>query len=468
MRTAHIIITCLLLCSLNSCAQPPVQNPLISGPWLITLITNDVGRLQAVMNFEADEQRSADTVLFHAYTEKDMDRKILGGMKATLGRIAGSNFKDGSLIRISKGQLIHQDTLHGILVTPFGNYFLNASLDHNRISGTLSNGNHLVVGTVAGLKGQPKMPLHDYRMIVDSALKTAESKLYDPALLKGDAWLDVRKEIRRISTLTGDDAALVMAFFYYARKLPFSHFALYVPASADTSSSVIADADLLLSSKSPNTAYLKINSFGGRAIEMEKVFNEIVDKEYSNLIVDLRGNPGGSIEAGMAFAQHLLKDTLYAGILLTQQYFRTHASPPMPKDYPEFLSFSESNYHLLLKGIAEYPGICLKGIPKAPSFKGRVYILTDKRTASTCEPIVYALKQHQLATVVGQKTAGAMLNGESFPAGDGYMITVPTATYYTSDGFKIDRQGVAPDIILKDEDALDYVLKQINGVESHD
>ena len=90
------------------------------------------------------------------------------------------------------------------------------------------------------------------------------------------------------------------------------------------------------------------------------------------------------------------------------------------------------------------------------------------RTASTCEPIVYALQQHHLATIVGQRTAGAMLNGESFTAGDGFVVTVPTATYYASDGFRIDRQGVTPDIAVPETgDALEYALQLIRS-EPHD
>lgn len=466
MRYVYITIAYLLLYSMNSCALPVVPAPLISGPWLMTFTTPDAGRLQVLMTIEAEEhQRPDDGVPFHAYSEKNMDQKILGSLKARFGRLAGSNFRQGSLLRIVQGHFMHGDSLTGILITPFGNYYLHAQLDHQHISGILSDGRYKAIGSMEGIKGRPKLPLHDYLRIADSALKITESKLYDPALLKTPAWTGFRKELQRVSAATNDDAALVMAFFYFARKLPFSHFALYVPASADSSTATSTGTDLFLSEKSPHTAYLKINSFGGRASDMEKVFEEINSKGYRNLIVDLRGNPGGAIEAGMAFARHLIRDTLYAGVLLTRRYFDAHTTLPAPGDYSSFPAFSEANEHLLLREIAAYPGICLKGNPAAPGFRGKVYILTDRRTASTCEPIIYALKQHRLATIVGQTTAGAMLNGASFPAGDGFMITLPTATYYTSDGFKIDRQGVTPDIALKDEDALTYVSEQIKVEE---
>ncbi len=51
-----------------------------------------------------------------------------------------------------------------------------------------------------------------------------------------------------------------------------------------------------------------------------------------------------------------------------------------------------------------------------------------------------------------------MLNGETFSLGEGYSLTLPTATYYTADGYKIDQQGVSPDIATGTRDALDVTL----------
>ncbi len=54
-----------------------------------------------------------------------------------------------------------------------------------------------------------------------------------------------------------------------------------------------------------------------------------------------------------------------------------------------------------------------------------------------------------------------MLNGEFFDLDKGFKMVIPTADYYTSDGFKIDQNGVKPDIETKQEEALDYVMKNL-------
>lgn len=90
-------------------------------------------------------------------------------------------------------------------------------------------------------------------------------------------------------------------------------------------------------------------------------------------------------------------------------------------------------------------------------------MLTSGKTASTCEPIVYALKKHQLATIVGQTTAGAMLSAAFFQVYGKYYLFLPIADYYTSDGKRLDQVGVEPDIPVEAESALD-VAKQLLAV----
>lgn len=467
MRIIFLLAMTFTLC-VDSCASEHLQIPKFTGDWLITITTRDVGKIQMVMNWEVDKTYSPDSITFDAYTEKDVDKKILGNIKARLGRVAGSNFKNGSLIRIANGYLSKGKIVHGVLVTPFGNYYFDTHFTDGHMIGTLSDGSGQLAGSVEGVHGRPKLPLHNYPEIASNALALAERKLYDPSLLKRNEWREFRQEITRVSKFTSDDAAFVMAFFYYARKLPFTHFALFSPGNTDTNKIATVNDDIIIVEKPHQTCYMKIKSFGGKAADMDKAFEDIAVKNYKNLVVDLRGNSGGSIEMGMAFGRHILRDSLYIGVLLTQKYFASRTTLPNQKDFDHFLSFSAANYGLLIQGISEYPGICLKGYSAPPIFTGTIYILTDERTASTCEPIVYALKQNRLATIVGNKTAGAMLNGEQFTVGANYMLTVPTATYYTADGFKIDKKGVEPNISLNGKDALDFVINKIATESTND
>src|SRR5690606_42154192 len=96
-----------------------------------------------------------------------------------------------------------------------------------------------------------------------------------------------------------------------------------------------------------------------------------------------------------------------------------------------------------------------------PTRRSSDLILTNKNTASTCEPIVYELQRQKRAIIIGEKTAGAMLNGEMFELNQSFKMFIPTADYYTSDGYRIDLNGVKPDIETKSEDALTVALNRV-------
>lgn len=90
-------------------------------------------------------------------------------------------------------------------------------------------------------------------------------------------------------------------------------------------------------------------------------------------------------------------------------------------------------------------------------------VLTDRRTASSSEALVYGIKLHGLATVVGERTSGVMLSGEQFPIGDGWMVMLPTADFYAADGYRIDGAGVEPDVHAPPREALARALESLGA-----
>ena len=206
---------------------------------------------------------------------------------------------------------------------------------------------------------------------------------------------------------------------------------------------------------------MKILSFSGSVSEMDSIMTIVKTKKYTNLIVDLRDNSGGSVAAGLTFAKNIVDSSFYGGIFLTQKWFNEHKELPKVNEYTQFPLFSEANFDLIIEGIHNKKGLCLQVVPNEKVYSGNVFILTNNNTASTCEPIAYGLKQFKQATIVGEKTAGAMLNGEIFDLKSGFSLVIPTATYYTSDGYKIDENGVIPNIETESKDALNYVLDNL-------
>jgi hypothetical protein len=361
--------------------------------WYIELNSQDIGLVRSFMNFEFKDNS------FTAYSRKHAVSDILGFWKSGLARLFTNDFKHGALLNISHGITRRRgDTLvlTGIFQSAIGNYYFNGRMLNGTMTAILTGGNKATRGVMTGSLKLPDLPLSNYSQLVEQALKKRDEKIFNTKVLASEACSDFDGQIREIATKVQDDVEMEFAFYYYARKLPFSHFSLMRPAPAtEAKESGKAPArQVSLEEKSPATAYMKISSFGGTAAEIDSVFSIVLQKNYRNLVVDLRNNSGGHVEPGMQFARWIVDSTLYGGVFLTQKWFTHHSTLPQQQEYSRLPHFTESNFDLIIEGIHEQEGLCLKVIPKENNYKGKLFILTNGVTASTCEPIVYTLKQH--------------------------------------------------------------------------
>jgi hypothetical protein len=457
MRHLYILLSILLI-SLNNYGQKSVKETL-NGNWFVELQHNDIGAVRTIMQFNSDNNA------FTAHTRKHADKDILGGWKAFLGRTFTKGFKGGSLLVIEKGQIkMANDSiiLLGILNSALGSYYFKGYVLNDVLHAQLLDFNKEKIGKITATKKEIKTPLENYPALFDKAVALTKERIYNQSLLQSKEWKSFEINTRNVSVKVQDDLEMVFAYFYNASKLPVSHYALMkIPDEKDTDIESTYKAQVFLEEKTSNTAYLKIKSFGGTAKEMDSIFTIIKQKSFANLIVDLRDNPGGSVAAGMTFASNVVDSSYYGGVFLTQKWFNAHDKLPTVKEYSAFPHFSAANFDLIISGIHSTDGLCLKVIPNKTVYKGKLFILTNRQTASTCEPLVYVLKQHKLATIVGETTAGAMMNGEILDLDKGFKMIIPTADYYTSDGYRIDKKGVVPNIIVKENEALEYVQQKL-------
>lgn len=447
----------IAIISLNTISSSAQTTNSDSKQWLLELTTNDIGTVRTVMTFEFQDST------FNAYTRKNADRMILGFWTSSLGRLFTNDFKNGSLLHIVKGKRsIHNDSivLFGIFASAIGNYYFNGTIVDGKIRAFLTNKNNEIRGTINGSSNVPELPLENYSAIFNQAVDITAHKIFDPQILDHRKWKKFNKKMEKVSSKVMDDLEMIFAFFYYGGQLPFSHFALMkIPKPELSSSSSEYEPQIILEEKSYKTAYMKILSFSGTVSEVDSIMSIVKRKDYQNLIVDLRDNSGGSVAAGLALTNSIIDTSFIGGVFLTQKWFNEHEEIPNTEEYDQFPLFSKANFDLLIEGIHNEVGLCLQVIPSENAYSGNVFILTNNKTASTCEPIVYGLKQFKQATIVGEKTAGAMLNGEFFDLQSGFSLVVPTATYYTADGYKIDKNGVKPNI--ETDEALDFVMHNL-------
>lgn len=169
----------------------------------------------------------------------------------------------------------------------------------------------------------------------------------------------------------------------------------------------------------PGFAYLRIATFQadtGRDVR-RKLADEMKKAPLRGLVLDLRSNPGGLLNAAVEAADALLEE----GVIVSTK---------------GRLPYADSEY-------AATPGDVLAGAP--------VVVLVDSGTASASEVLAGALRDHRRALVMGGRTFGKGSVQSVLQLDNGDAIKLTTARYYTPSGRSIQAAGIRPDIALADD-----------------
>lgn len=204
--------------------------------------------------------------------------------------------------------------------------------------------------------------------------------------------------------------------------------------STDIVRAVINNVDLESAVIDNKIQYLKIDSFSQvLPKDFQEAVREINKKPYDTLIVDLRNNPGGSLNAVVEIADAFLTEGVIVGI--------DGRNETADKVY-------YSDDAVLI-----------------PNDK-KIVVLVNKGSASSSEILAGALKDRKRGTIVGSTTFGKGLvqavNG--FESG---FISLTIAQYYTPAKNFINGTGIKPDIELEPEQtAADLSITQLNDLQT--
>lgn len=221
------------------------------------------------------------------------------------------------------------------------------------------------------------------------------------------------------------------------------------------------------------TGVLRIPFFPGPtgvsfANDLDLAIADIKNQGCDRLIIDLRGNIGGSL--GFArLASYLCPGQVPIGHSLTpkrlRQGYTRDALPrvPMPRSKTAFLwalarfAVRDKSVMLLTQGLGPQP------------FHRRVVILVNEWTNSAAEMLAGFASENRLATIMGTKTAGNVLGAVNQRLGWGYWLRVPVFGWYTAQGKCLEGAGVRPDQevdVAQDLNALatDHQMRLASGV----
>lgn len=168
----------------------------------------------------------------------------------------------------------------------------------------------------------------------------------------------------------------------------------------------------------PGFGYVRIAQFQSKTgKEFRKVVNKLLASEENlkGLVLDLRNNPGGILQASVEVV-----DALLDGGLIVYTEGR--------------ISQAETKYHATENDISN-------GIP--------VVVLINEGSASASEIVAGALQDHHRAVIMGTDSFGKGSVQTVVPLSEKRAIKLTTARYFTPNGRSIQAEGISPDITVK-------------------
>ena len=183
----------------------------------------------------------------------------------------------------------------------------------------------------------------------------------------------------------------------------------------------------------PGYGWIRLSQFQERTVDdfvrkAEELYK--ADPKLKGLVLDLRNDPGGLLDAAVAVSAAFLPENVTV-VTTDGQLAESKASY---KAAPEFYARRGA-------------GDPLKRLPAALKTVPLV-VLVNEGSASASEIVAGALQDHQRATIMGSQTFGKGSVQTVRPLGPDTGIKLTTARYYTPSGKSIQAKGIVPDVMV--------------------
>jgi carboxyl-terminal processing protease len=187
----------------------------------------------------------------------------------------------------------------------------------------------------------------------------------------------------------------------------------------------------------PGYGWVRLSQFQERTVDdfvrkVEEIYKQ--DPQLKGLVLDLRNDPGGLLDAAVAISAAFLP----ANVTVVSTDGQLAESKATYKAAPEFYQRRGS-------------GDPLKRLPAALKTVPLI-VLVNEGSASASEIVAGALQDHKRATIMGSQTFGKGSVQTVRPLGPDTGIKLTTARYYTPSGKSIQAKGIVPDVMIDESE----------------
>ena len=183
----------------------------------------------------------------------------------------------------------------------------------------------------------------------------------------------------------------------------------------------------------PGYAWLRVSQFQDRTVEdfvrkLEDIYKQ--EPNLKGLVLDLRNDPGGLLEASVAISAAFLPGDV--------TIVSTNGQLPESKS-----TFKAAPEYYLRRGGSDPLKRLPEGVKSVP-----LVVLVNEGSASASEIVAGALQDHKRATIMGAQTFGKGSVQTVRQLSPETALKITTARYYTPSGRSIQAKGIVPDVWL--------------------
>ena len=224
------------------------------------------------------------------------------------------------------------------------------------------------------------------------------------------------------------DEVVIYVFLQHMREVGGDHHTfLFTPERFQRTTENIANVarETRQEEITPETNFLRIPNFYSITRRYIRNNRRAIN-EFDSIVIDLRGNNGGTLNDAYNIASLFTERRTILGFETARTGFFSRTIRSSGSKFFEF---------------------------------DQIIILQDHRTASAAEVFIMALKENlDNVTTVGRTTHGKGIGQIAFPLRRGFVANVTVITLETPSGKSIHNTGITPDIFYDGEDIIGFAL----------